>query len=347
MDLSDLYRLDHPSAYCPLKMKTLVTKNTPEISIVVPAFNEEETLNALHDALSRILPEIANTWEYVIVDDGSTDSTRDVIRELNSGDSTVRGIFLSRNFGHEAAIEAGIRSSAGDAVILMDADLQDSPDALPMLVNAWRDGADVAYAVRKDRKEGTILKAAFSSYYRFAANTMSIDLPRDAGPFCLMSRRAVEALNAMNEHGRYFPGLRAFVGFNQVAVPVERQARLAGVTKYSFSKRAAGALGAIFSFSKLPLRIATVAGAVTATLAALAATFLVLSILFGAQVEHGWPSLMITICFIGGLQLLMLGVIGEYVGKVYDEVRARPTFIVAEHVGTGSPRTAKQLLDDR
>ena len=215
----------------------------------------------------------------------------------------------------------------------MDADLQDSPDALPRLVAAWRNGADVAYAVRTDRKEGALLRAAFSFYYRFASNTMSIDLPRDAGPFSLMSRRVVDAVNAMNEHGRYFPGLRAFVGFNQVAIPVERNERLAGVTKYSLEKRVAGAIGAIFAFSKLPLRIATIVGAACALLATIVGLFLIASALNGAQVERGWTSLMLAIFFMGGLQLMVLGVIGEYVGKVFDETRARPNFIVEEHIG--------------
>lgn len=183
-----------------------MTEAVPEISIVVPAYNEEETLVALHSALAEIMPAIAASWEYVFVDDGSTDATRVVIRELSERDPQVRGVLLSRNFGHEAAIEAGIRNAYGQAVVLMDADLQDSPEALPQLVAAWRNGADVAYAVRTDRKEGALLKAAFSFYYRFALNTMSINLPRDAGPFSLMSRRAVDAVNAMSEHGRYFPG---------------------------------------------------------------------------------------------------------------------------------------------
>ena len=326
-----------------------MTIPAPELSIVVPAFNEEETLDALHAAVSALLPGTVRSWEFVFVDDGSVDSTRDVIRALHRQDSSVRGIFLSRNFGHEAAIEAGLRVARGDAVVLMDADLQDSPNAIPTLVAAWRDGADVVYAVRKDRKEGALLKAAFSSYYRFAANTMSIDLPRDAGPFSLLSRRAVDALNSMSEHGRYFPGLRAYVGFQQVAVPVERNARLAGTTKYSFRQRAAGALGAIFAFSKLPLRVATSLGILSAVLAVLAAVALLIAALLGANFQRGWTSLMIAVFFMGGLQLIVLGVVGEYVGRVYDEARARPTFLIAEEVSAGDDevRGVQQGLETR
>ena len=197
------------------------------ISVVVPAYNEEEVLEEFHRRVGAVLEALDDDAEFVFVDDGSADSTADIMRRLASEDPRVRAVILSRNFGHEAAIEAGLRAARGDAVIVMDADLQDGPDILPRLVAAWHEGAGVVYAVRTERKEGRFLRSAFSSFYRLAEKVMSIDLPRDAGPFSLMDRRVVNVLNAMPEKGRYFPGLRAFAGFRQVGLEAERNERLA------------------------------------------------------------------------------------------------------------------------
>jgi polyisoprenyl-phosphate glycosyltransferase len=315
------------------------------ISIVVPVFNEQETLPELHRRLTDQLATLPHDYEIVLVDDGSRDGSTEMIRELALRDAHVRGLSLSRNFGHEAAIEAGMRDARGDAVAVMDADLQDSPDALVKLIHAWEGGADVAYAVRTDRKEGRILRLAFRAFYRLAGRMMSIDLPQDAGPFSLMSRRAVDVLNAMPEHNRYFPGLRAFTGFRQVAVDVERHERLAGETKYSISKRASGAVNAIVSFSKLPLRAVTVLGFISAALSILAGLFVVIASLFADELAPGWASIMVVVLLLAGVQLVTLGIVGEYVGKVYDEVRRRPTFVIAERY-EGAP-TPEQLTTGR
>ncbi len=300
----------------------------------MPCFNEEETLKELHRQVVAELASSSHDFEVVLVDDGSRDGTARVIAEICARDSHVRGLHLSRNFGHEAAIEAGLRDARGDATIVMDADLQDSPAAVARLIAAWEDGADVAYAVREKRKEGRLLRAAFHVFYRLAGRMMSIDLPRDAGPFSLLSRRALDALNGMGEINRYFPGLRAFTGFRQVAVPVERNERLAGETKYSLVKRAAGAANAIISFSKLPLRAATVLGFVSAGFAIMAGIFVIVSRVSGAKFSAGWASLIVVVLFVSGVQLLTLGIVGEYVGKIFDEVRRRPNYIVAERVET-------------
>ncbi len=269
-------------------------------------------------------------FELVLVDDGSRDGSTHRIRDLAAADSRVVGIILSRNFGHEAAIAAGLREARGDAVIVMDADLQDSPEALPQMVALWRDGADVVYAVRQNRKENVLLRTAFSSFYRIAGRVTSVDLPRDAGPFSLMSRQAVDALIAMPEHGRYFPGLRAFTGFNQVALPVERNERLAGETKYSFKNRTAGAVNAILSFSRLPLRFVTGLGFIVFVASLIGFAVLLISRLSGTQIAPGWFSIVSVILLALGIQMLTLGIVGEYVGKIYEEVRARPQFIVAQ-----------------
>jgi glycosyltransferase involved in cell wall biosynthesis len=306
------------------------TDLAPLVSVVVPCYNEDATLPELYRELDRVFGTLSERLEVVLVDDGSTDRTREIIQELVESDGRVRGVIFSRNFGHEAGIQAGIAEARGDAVIVMDADLQDSPDALPLLIAAWCDGADVAYAVRLARKENAFLRMAFSGFYRFAGRTMNIDLPRDAGPFCLMSRRAVDALKSLSEHGRYFPGLRAFIGFRQVAVPVERQARFAGETKYPLKKRISLGVEAIFSFSSAPLRLVTGLGIASSLVSVIAGTFIVIASLGGIYVVPGWTSLITVVLLIAGVQLLTLGIVGEYVGKVYDEVRDRPKYVVAE-----------------
>jgi dolichol-phosphate mannosyltransferase len=310
------------------------------LSIVVPCFNEEESLPELHRQVSAALADCGHDLEFVFVDDGSRDGTVEAIRRAAAADGRVRGLSLARNFGHEAAIEAGLREATGDAVVVMDADLQDSAEAVRRLVAAWEDGADVAYAVRRNRKEGVLLRTAFAGFYRLAGRMMSIDLPQDAGPFSLMSRRVVDALNAMPEHNRYFPGLRAFAGFRQVAVEVERDERLLGETKYSVTKRTAGAVNAIVSFSKLPLRAVTMLGFISAAIAVAGGLFVIVGSAFGQDLVPGWASLIVVILLLAGIQLVTLGIVGEYVGKIYDEVRRRPTYIPADRIGgdEGTPR---------
>jgi dolichol-phosphate mannosyltransferase len=302
----------------------------PLISVVVPVYNEHESLPALHEQVCGTFAGLPYRLELVLVDDGSRDGSTEMIREMAGRDPRIVGLRLSRNFGHEAAIEAGLRAATGDALIVMDADLQDSPDALPRLLDEWERGADVAYAVRRERKEGPLARLAFSAFYRMARRVMSIDLPRDAGPFCLIDRQVADVINEMREINRYFPGLRAYSGFNQVAVEIERNARLAGETKYSFTRRTAGAFNAIVSFSMLPLRLVTALGLLTAGAALLGAVWVVASSLVRSEAPAGWVSLMTVVLLISGVQLLTLGIVGEYVGKTYDEVRARPNFVVAD-----------------
>jgi len=304
----------------------------PLLSIVVPCFNEEESIPELHRQVAEAVSGCGHDIEFLFVDDGSRDDTVGAIRRAATADPRVRGLSLARNFGHEAAIEAGLRDAAGDAVIVMDADLQDSADAVLQLIAAWQDGADVAYAVRRNRKEGVVLRTAFAGFYRLAGRMMSIDLPRDAGPFSLMTRRVVDALNAMPEHNRYFPGLRAFAGFRQVPVEVERRERELGDTKYSVARRTAGAVNAIVSFSKLPLRAVTLLGFITAAIAIAAGVFVIVGSIFGDNLVPGWASLIVVVLLLAGVQLLTLGIVGEYVGKIYDEVRRRPTYIPADRI---------------
>lgn len=309
----------------------------PLISLVVPAYNEEEVLEAFHREVSEEIDRLPDDFEFVFVDDGSRDQTAPIMRQLSARDPRVRAVILSRNFGHEAAIEAGLRAARGDAVIVMDADLQDGPEIIPRLIGAWRDGADVVYAVRKGRKEGRLLRAAFSGFYGLASRVMSIDLPRDAGPFSLMDRQVVDVINDLPEKGRYFPGLRAFAGFRQVPVEAERRERAAGETKYSLVKRTLGGTNAIFSFSKLPLRLMTLMGFLMTILAVAGLIWVIIGAIFGTGTAQGWTSVMTVMFFLAAFIFTFLGILGEYVGKIYDEVRARPNYVVAEEIGPEDP----------
>ena len=307
------------------------------ISLVVPAYNEEEVLEAFHREVSAEIDRLPDDFEFVFIDDGSRDRTAAIMRSLAAADPRVRAVILSRNFGHEAAIEAGLNAARGDAVIVMDADLQDGPEILPRLIAAWREGGQVVYAVRKGRKEGRALRAAFSGFYRLAGRVMSIDLPRDAGPFSLMDRQVVDVLNTLPEKGRYFPGLRAFAGFTQVPVEAERRERLAGETKYSLVKRTLGGTNAIFSFSKLPLRLMTFMGFAMAVLAIAGLIWVIVGAIIGSGTAQGWTSVMTVMFFLAAVMFIFMGIIGEYVGKIYDEVRARPNYVVAEELGREDP----------
>ncbi len=309
----------------------------PLISLVVPAYNEEEVLEAFHREVSEEIDRLPDDFEFVFVDDGSRDQTAPIMRQLAAHDPRVRAVILSRNFGHEAAIEAGLRAARGDAVIVMDADLQDGPEIIPRLIGAWREGADVVYAVRKGRKEGRLLRAAFSGFYGLASRVMSIDLPRDAGPFSLMDRQVVDVINDLPEKGRYFPGLRAFAGFRQVPVEAERRERAAGETKYSLVKRTLGGTNAIFSFSKLPLRLMTLMGFLMTILAVAGLIWVIIGAIFGTGTAQGWTSMMTVMFFLAAFIFTFLGILGEYVGKIYDEVRARPNYVVAEEIGPEDP----------
>lgn len=309
----------------------------PLISLVVPAYNEEEVLEAFHREVSEEIDRLPDDFEFVFIDDGSRDQTASIMRQLAARDPRVRAVILSRNFGHEAAIEAGLRAARGDAVIVMDADLQDGPEIIPQLIGAWREGADVVYAVRKGRKEGRLLRAAFSGFYGLASRVMSIDLPRDAGPFSLMDRQVVDVINDLPEKGRYFPGLRAFAGFRQVPVEAERRERAAGETKYSLVKRTLGGTNAIFSFSKLPLRLMTFMGFLMTILAVAGLIWVIIGAIFGTGTAQGWTSVMTVMFFLAAFIFTFLGILGEYVGKIYDEVRARPNYVVAEEIGPEDP----------
>ena len=313
----------------------------PQLSVVLPVFDERETLEALFARLLPVLERVSGgSFEVVCVDDGSTDGSGELLDAFHARDARVKVVHLSRNFGHQAALEAGLEETGGDAVVLMDADLQDRPDVIRTFVERWREGSEVVYAVRSGRKEGLVLRGAYAVFYRTLRAIAQIDVPLDAGDFCLLDRRVVDALVALPEQHRFLRGLRSWVGFRQVGVEVERDARHAGTSKYTLRKLARLALSGYVGFSSGPLRIAALLGVVTATGGFAIAFWVLATKLLDVPSPRGWASLLACLMVVGGVQLLVLGIIGEYVGRVYDEVRRRPLFLVRDRVGLDEPRRA-------
>ena len=306
-----------------------------DVSVVVPAFNESDNLPALWERVRPVLDELGR-GELVVVDDGSRDDTWRLIHDLAAADHRVRGVRLSRNFGHQAALSAGMAAARGDAVCFMDADLQDPPELLHRLVEEWRNGHEVVYAVRRTRKEALPKRLAYRAFYRLYRGLADIDVPLDSGDFALLDRRVVDELLALPEHNRFLRGLRTWVGYRQVGLPYDRDARHAGAPKYTFRKLVRLALDGILSFSAAPLRLASVLGMIVALAGGLYIAVAVAARVFFGGVPKGWTSIVAVVLTIGGMQLLVVGVLGEYVARIYDETKARPNFLVAET--TGDPR---------
>jgi polyisoprenyl-phosphate glycosyltransferase len=302
-----------------------------QISVVVPCHNELETLPELHRRLAETLDGIGMSWELVVVDDFSTDGTRDLLRGLAQRDPRVRAVMLSRNFGLARAHMAGLRHSAGRWTVVMDADLQDEPEAIPRMLELAEEGHDVVYAVRGARGEGRLMRFATAAFYRIMSRIAEVPHPSQAGSFSILSRRAVNGIVAMPERNVFFPGLRAFLGYDQAAVRVDRPAGQ-GRDHVSFRAKLAYGLNALFAFSNAPLRLATWLGFVTAGGAAiLALVYIYLKYVTGGAVP-GFTGLITVILFIGGVQLITLGVIGEYIGRIYSEVKRRPRYVVGDTV---------------
>ena len=302
-----------------------------ELSIVVPVYNEEATLPELQRRLVEILPQVGGEAEIILVNDGSRDGTASMIAAICREDRRFRGVHFSRNFGHQAAVAAGLRYAAGRAIVVMDADLQDPPQLVLTLLAKWREGYEVVYGrhARRER-EGWLKRGTAFLYYRFLKQMAQHDVPADTGDFCLMDRRVVDLLNSMPERNRYIRGLRAWVGFRQTAVDFDRPGRYAGEPKYTFRKSLSLAVNGVISLSKAPLRIATWFGlAVSATSFVLAVAF-VIEKLTGGVATRGWASTVVIMLFLGGVQLLTIGIIGEYISRIYDEVKQRPLFVVRD-----------------
>lgn len=302
-------------------------------SIVIPIFNEAATLSELWRQLKAVIGELENACEVIFVDDGSTDESYSLLLALHQANSEVKLIRLSRNFGHQSALTAGIEMSEGDAVILMDGDLQDSPQAIVKFIAKWREGFDVVYAVREKRKEIWLKRFAFVSFYRLLDSLSGMKLPIDAGIFSLMDRQVVKALCQMPERNRYLSGLRAYAGFRQTGILVERGSRYQGKPKVTLTKLCKLAFDGIFSFSTVPLKIATIFGLISAIISFVIGIFgLYFKFVLGRNLLS-WAYGLTTTFFMGGVQLIFLGIIGEYIARIYDEVKQRPYYLIRDTRG--------------
>jgi dolichol-phosphate mannosyltransferase len=304
-----------------------------EISIIVPVYNEEANIGPLCDRLADALRGMGRSFEVVFVNDGSTDCTLELLRRRREQNPSLRILSLSRRFGHAAALAAGMDAVVGRAVVLMDGDLQDAPEVIPQFVRQWAEGAEVVYALRASRREPAAARALFRGFHRLMAGLSGIPIPRDAGAFSLMDRCVVDVIRRMPERHRYLPGLRAFAGFRSVGVPVDRAARADGRSRVGWRGLLRLAGDGIFSFSLLPLRLVTVLGLVSALVAlGVLATVLYKKWVTGEAIT-GWASTMTAILFMGAVQLITLGIVGEYVGRIYEESKRRPLYVVSERVG--------------
>jgi glycosyltransferase involved in cell wall biosynthesis len=316
------------------------------VSILVPAFNEEVGIREMHKKLSAVLDVLPVRTEILFVNDGSTDGTLAALESIRASDPRVAVLDLSRNYGKEVAMTAGLDHARGDAIIIMDADLQHPPELLPEFIKYWRDGYDVVYAERVTRDDESALKKLFSNlFYSLLGRISEIQIPKHAGDFRLLSRRAAQAVGGLREHHRFMKGLFAWIGYRQKAVPYYPDARFAGTTKWSFWRLWNFAIEGMTSFSTGPLKIATYLGSVVACFAMLYGAFIIaLKIFFGNPVP-GYPSLMVVILFLGGVQLVFIGIIGEYVGRIFNETKNRPLYFVNTHLPARSARDASASQD--
>jgi dolichol-phosphate mannosyltransferase len=299
------------------------------LSVSIPVYNEAEGLPELLRRVFAVLNELpGGPHELVVVDDGSFDDSRRILLRAAEQEPRLTVVALSRNFGHQAAMSAAMDHASGDAVVLMDGDLQDAPEAIPQFVKAYEQGFDVVYAQRTRRKEGVLLRFAYSTFYRFLARLSNVPLPVDAGDFGLLSRRVVDQLRRAPERHRYLRGLRAWIGYRQIGIPVERGSRESGSSKYSLRKLVGLGCDGLFSFSLAPLRAGTLLGGLTVGVSAAYAFYSVLVKLLFDQSPQGFTALIVVLTFLSGIQLLFLGLMGEYVGRVYDEVKRRPLYVV-------------------
>jgi len=306
----------------------------PVVSVVAPVYNEEAILEELYRRLSAVLDGAGESWELVLVNDGSRDRSGQIMRELHARDPRVKVVDFARNFGHQIAITAGADYAQGDAVVIIDADLQDPPEVILDLLVKWREGYQVVYAVRAERKGETWFKEFTARlFYRIIYRITEIDIPVDTGDFRLMDRKAVEALKGIREKHRFMRGLSVWVGFQQTGVKYVRAERYAGETKYPLKKMLKFALDGITSFSYLPLQLATYVGFLAAGLSILGIIAAIILRLSGSQAFYGQASTLVSVLFLGGVQLISLGIIGEYLGRIYDEVKGRPLYIVSQALG--------------
>jgi len=311
----------------------------PTLAIVIPIYDEEENLAELKARLMRACEGIADLdWRVLYVDDGSRDRSRALLLEQHACDPRFTLIELSRNFGHQSAITAGLAHAEADAVVLMDGDLQDPPELVPELVEAWRAGGEVVLAVRRSRAERGLRGLLLGGFHRFFGWMSDFPVPRDTGIFCLLDRRAREALAGLSESHRFLPGLQSWIGFERRTVEYDRSERAAGEPKQSYRRLIRYALDALFSFSYKPLRLMTICGVLVSAFGFALAAFFIVRRLLGIEIAQiGFTTLITMVLFLGGIQLIAIGLVGEYLGRIYDEVKGRPLYIVSRRHGVPPP----------
>ena len=303
----------------------------PTFSIIAPIYNEACCIRELYDRITEVMDRTEEPWEILLINDGSVDDSAQIIRDLAQQDERVRPVLFARNFGHQIAVTAGLDYSRGQAVIIIDSDLQDPPEVILELVEKWRAGYEVVYAVRAEREgESAFKKFTASLFYRIIHSITDVKIPMDTGDFRLMDRKVVNVMNQMREHHRFLRGMSAWVGFRQTGVEYKRAARFAGETKYPFRKMLRLALTAITGFSYFPLQVATYLGFIAAGIALIAIPFVIVMRAVQTQAFIGQATTLIAVLFFGGVQLICLGILGEYIGRIYDETKGRPLYIVSE-----------------
>ena len=315
--------------------RALPTDGSVQLSLVVPIYNEEEVIEALHSRLIQVLAPSLEKFEVIFIDDGSRDSSAEKLDAICNADKRFKAAHFSRNFGHQAAVTAGLHAALGRVVVVIDADLQDPPELILQMIEMWADGSDVVYAQKKRRMGiGPVKRLAYYVYYRVLNKLTQIEVPPDTGDFCLMDRQIVDLLNAMPERNRYIRGLRAWLGFKQSAILFERPPRFAGRTKYSVSKMIGLAVDGVLSLSKAPLKLAMYFGFFASAVSFLLGLVFVIERLMGpGYLARGWASTIVVVLFLGGVQLICLGVIGEFIGRIYDEVKQRPLYVIGRSTG--------------
>jgi len=319
----------------------------PLISIVVPAYNEEEVLTEFHDTVDKALSGLPLDLEIIYINDGSTDATLDIINGLRANDKRITLIDLSRNFGKEIALSAGLHKAAGDAVVIIDADLQDPPGLIPELIKEWQNGYDVVYAKRTLRSGESLLKKSTAHFFhRIIQHVGNFSIPEDTGDFRILSRRAVNALNTFKEHHRFMKGLFAWIGFKQKAVFYKRDSRRAGKSKWNYWRLWNFALDGITSFTIAPLKISTYIGTITALSAIGYGIYMLVETLLHGNEVPGYPSLIVIILILGGIQLVAIGILGEYLGRIFNETKQRPLYFINEYL-PGIHAADKQVKDDQ
>lgn len=323
----------------------LINVSDPVYSVVLPVYNESENLPELYRRLSEVLKALAEPYEIIFVDDGSRDDSVEKILQYHQNDPSVKLLRLSRNFGQQVAFSAGLAFASGKAIIAMDSDLQDAPEVIPKFVEQWKQGFEVAYAIRQTREEGVPIQLAYLLFYRIMKYYSDVDIPVDVGDFSLMDRKIVDTLNKLPERARYLRGLRAWVGYKQIGIPVARDSRFSGQPKYNLTMLVNLAMSGLLSFSMAPLRFATSLGLMVSLFSFCSIVVVIYQKIFTTHSLPGFAAVATILFFLGGIQLLTIGILGEYIGRIFEEVKGRPLFLISQATGFENKAATRPAID--